>query len=166
MKIDGMTIEDILGMAVKTELEAHNFYKDLADKVANDHVKSKILSLAGDEMRHKRLMEEMYRKMIGKEPETLPTRGVPDILKAVASLQINDRTQVMHVLDMAMEAELAAAKFYNHGATISPDSKTRSVFEQLVHEEDGHYNYLAAEKSALTGDLYWFSINDSAMLEE
>ena len=166
MKIEDMKIEDILGMAVKTELEAHNFYSNLATKISHADVKKKVLSLASDEMRHKNIMENLYRKTLGKEPEVLPSKGVPDILKAISSLQIGDRTQVLQVLDMAIEAEATAAKFYQHGASISTDRKMRDIFEELEREEDGHFHYLTAERSSLSGDLYWFSISDSAMMEE
>ena len=108
----------------------------------------------------------MFRKVLGKEPQGSASKGVPDILRAIASLKIDDRTQVLGVLDMAIEAETTSAKFYQRGASIATDSKTRKLFEDLEAEEDGHFNYLVSEKSALTGDLYWFSISDSAMMEE
>jgi rubrerythrin len=166
MNIENMSIEDVLGMAVRTEMQAHNFYSNLAGKIGNLDVKKKILSLAADELRHKGIMEGLYRKTLGKEPNDLPSKGVPDILRAIAALQVNDKTQVLHVLDMAIEAEAIAAKFYHHGAQISTDTKMRMAFEELEREEDGHFNYLTSERGSLSGDLYWFSINDSAMMEE
>ena len=166
MRNEDLSMEDILGMAVRTELQAHNFYKNLAEKVANLDVKKKILSLAADELRHKEIMEGLYRKTLGKEPVDIPAKGVPDILRAIAALQISNKTQVLEVLDMAIEAEAIAAKFYHHGADISTDPKMRGIFEELEREEDGHFNYLTSERGMLSGDLYWFSINDSAMMEE
>lgn len=166
MQIEDMTLEDVLGMAVKTEIQGRKFYHMLSEKVQHPEVKKKLQSLADDEIRHERIMIEMFRKALGKEPTQLPEGGIPDIVKAITSMDINDRSQLLQVLEMAIEAELTAARFYHHGAGLTADPKTKKMFEQLEKEEDGHYNYLVAEKSALTGDLYWFSIGDSSLMEE
>jgi rubrerythrin len=166
MQIEKMTIEDILGIAVVTEMHGRKFYENLAEKISNQDVKRKIASFAEAEKRHQEIMENLYRSILGKEPGALPTHGVPDILKAISSLKVDNRTQVLQVLDMAIEAETTSAKFYQRGATLTTDPKTRRIFEELEKEEDGHFNYLVAEKAALSGDLYWFSISDSAMMEE
>jgi rubrerythrin len=166
MDIQNMSIEDILGLALATEIHGRKFYENLALKVSHPEVKRRISSLANDERRHQELMENLYRAVLKKEPQLLPAKGVPDILKAIASLQIDNKTQVLQVLDMAIEAEVIAAKFYQRGAAISTDPQTRKIFEELEREEDSHFQYLTAEKAALSGDLYWFSIGDSAMMEE
>ena len=166
MQIEKMTIEDILGVAAATELQGHRFYVNLAEKVQNPEVKRKIGTLAADEKRHLQVVEDLGKKVLGHEFRGPASKGVPDILKAIAALQINNKTQVLQVLDMAIEAETISAKFYQRGASLATDKITREVFEELEREEDAHFNYLVSEKSALSGDLYWFSISDSAMMEE
>ncbi len=166
MEIDKMTIEDILGMALATEIHGRMFYENLSEKISNPEVKRRIASLAQDEKRHQEMIENLYRTMLNRKPDSIPQRGVPDILKAIASLRVDDRTKVLQVLDMAIEAETTSAKFYHRGASLASDAITRRIFEELEKEEDGHFNYLVSEKAALSGDLYWFSISDSAMMEE
>ncbi|OGC92407.1 MAG: hypothetical protein A2W25_17020 [candidate division Zixibacteria bacterium RBG_16_53_22] len=166
MQIEKMTIEEILGIAAATELQGHRFYSNLSEKVQHPAVKQKIHSLAEDEKRHLKTVEDIYRKVLGREPQEPPAKGVPDIIRAIAALQINNKTQVLQVLDMAIEAETISAKFYHRGAALASDRKIREIFEELEREEDGHFNYLVSEKAALSGDLYWFSISDSAMMEE
>lgn len=166
MEIEKLTIEDILGMAVKTEIMGQKFYMELSEKVANPEVKKKIVSLAADEKRHERIVSDFYRQILGKEPENLPEKGVPDILKAIRAVNVTDKTQLLEVLDMAIEAEALSAKFYSRGARLTDDSRTRATFEELAAEEDGHFNYLMAEKSSLAGNPYWFSIGESGMMEE
>jgi rubrerythrin len=166
MKIEELTIEDILGMAVKTEVQGRRFYEGLSERISHPAVKIKIRSLADDEKRHQRIMEELYRQTLGKNPDDLPSKGVPDIIRAISALRVNDKTQVLQVLDMAIEAEIISAKFYHRGAVISTDPRLITIFGELEREEDGHFNYLVAEKAALSGNLYWFSITDSAMMEE
>jgi rubrerythrin len=166
MQIEKMTIEDILNMAAATEIQGVRFYTNLSEKVHSLPVKQKIRSLAQDEKRHLEVIEDLYRQVMGREPQAPATKGVPDIIRAIAALKIDDRTQVLQVLDMAIEGETIAAKFYHRGAALTADKKIREIFEELEREEDAHFNYLVSEKSALSGDLYWFSISDSAMMEE
>lgn len=166
MEIEKLTIEDILGLAVRTEIQGRKFYLELSEKVTNPDVKKKIISLADDEKRHERIVVDFYRKILGKEPQNLPDKGVPDIVEAIKSMNLTEKTELLKLLDMAMEAELLSAKFYDRGAKITEDPKTSRVFEELAAEEDGHYNMLAAEKSALSGDLYWFSREDPSIMEE
>jgi rubrerythrin len=166
MEIEKLTIEEILGMAVKTEIMGQKFYLELSGKVTNPEVKKKIVSLAADEKRHERIVSDFYRQILGKEPQNLPEKGVPDILKAIRSVDVTDKTQLLELLDMAIEAEALSAKFYARGAKLTSDSRTTRTFEQLAAEEDGHFDLLMAEKSALAGDLYWFSIGDTGVMEE
>lgn len=166
MEIEKLTMEDVLGMAVRTEIQGRKFYLELSEKVTNPTVKKKILSLAEDEKRHERIVCDFYRQILGKEPQNLPEKGVPDIVKAIRAMNITEKTDLMRILDMAIEAELLAAKFYDRGAKLTDDLKTSRVFEELAAEEDGHYNMLVAEKSALSGDLYWFSREDPTIMEE
>jgi rubrerythrin len=166
VNIEELSLEDILGMAVKTEIQGRKFYLSLAEKVSHPEAKKKIQSLADDEKRHERVMVDLYRKTLKREPRDLPDKGIPDIVKAIAGMNISEKSQLLQVIDMAIEAELVSARFYKRGAVISEDSRTKRVFEQLEKEEDGHYNFLVAEKSALSGDPYWFSMGDSAMMEE
>ncbi len=166
MKIEDMNLEEVLGLAVKTEIQGRKFYSMLSEMVTHPVVKKKIISLAEDEKRHERIMVELYRKTLGKEPKDLPEKGIPDIVGAISAMKIGDKSQLLQVLDMAIEAELVAARFYQRGATLTEDPKTIRIFEQLEKEEDGHYNFLVAEKAALSGDMYWFSMGESSMMEE
>lgn len=166
MKIDDMSIEKVLGMAVKTEIQGRKFYLKLSEKVSHPEAKKKIVSLARDEERHEAIIRGLYKKILGVEPDKLPDKGIPDIVKAISSMKVDDKSQVLQVLDMAIEAELLAAKFYQRGAVLTTDSKTREIFEELEGEEDGHYNLLVAEKASLSGDLYWFSMGESSLMEE
>ena len=166
MEIEKLTLEDILGMAVKTEIMGQKFYMELSEKISNQEVKKKVVQLAADEKRHQRIVCDFYRQILGKEPRDLPEEGMPDILKAIRSVDVTDKTQLLELLDMAIEAEALSAKFYARGARITEDPKVRMTFEELAAEEDSHFDYLSAEKSALAGDPYWFSIGDSGMMEE
>jgi len=47
-------------IAANREINAHNFYKGLADLYPKGPVKELLLRMAGEEMRHKEKMEYLY----------------------------------------------------------------------------------------------------------
>jgi len=77
MDIEKLTIEEVLGMAVKTEIQGRKFYLMLSEKVTNPEVKSKVISLAKDEERHEAMIRALYKEILGKEPDNLPEKGIP-----------------------------------------------------------------------------------------
>ena len=166
MDIEKMNIDEVLGMAARTEIQGRKFYLELAEKVVHPEVKKKLESLAADEERHEAIVRDLYKQTTGNELDELPEKGVPDIVRAIRDLNPNEKTQLLELIDMAIEAERIAAAFYGHGAKLTEDAATRKIFEEMEAEEDGHYNMLVAEKSALMGDNYWFDIGSAGMMEE
>jgi rubrerythrin len=166
MDIEKMDIEEVLGLAARTEIQGRKFYLELSQKVEHPEVKKKLESLAADEERHEAIVRELYKQTMGKELGEIPDKGVPDIVSAIRDMNPNKRTQLLELIDMAIGAERIAAAFYGRGVKLTDDPATRKIFEEMEAEEDGHYNMLIAEKSALLGDNYWFDIGSAGMMEE
>ena len=93
MEIKDLNLEDILGLAVKTEIQGRIFYSKLSEKVTHPEVKKKIISLAEDEKRHEKIMVDLYRNTLGREPRDLPEKGIPDIVGAISAMTVNDKSQ-------------------------------------------------------------------------
>jgi rubrerythrin len=55
-----MNSEEVFLIAANREINAHNFYKGLADLYPKGPVKELLLRMAGEEMRHKEKMEYLY----------------------------------------------------------------------------------------------------------
>ena len=52
--------EEVFLIAANREINAHNFYKGLADLYPKGPVKELLLRMANEEMRHKEKMEYLY----------------------------------------------------------------------------------------------------------
>ena len=52
------TIDDILDFAIENEIEAYEFYKDLASKMDNPKIRQVFLDFAAEEQGHRKLLEE------------------------------------------------------------------------------------------------------------
>jgi rubrerythrin len=158
-------IADILKLGIKTESDGHNFYVTLAQKITNNESKKKIQQLAQDEIRHEARLRKLYASYVGGEVGELPAKGLTVFENAFGNKKLSEADK-FRLIDLAMEAELESARFYKKGEGLASEKELREVFSELVAEEDGHYNLLAAERESLRGNLSWWSYDDTAMMEE
>lgn len=156
---------EILKVGIKTEIEGQNFYTTMAQKIKNPDVKKKVEMMAADEVIHEQRLRELYDKLIGGDTGQLPKHGM-NIFKDVFGDREMSEEDKFKFIDLAMESELKAAKLYKEGEDKASDAAVRNVFAELVAEEDGHYNMLAAEREALRGNVAWFSFDGQSMMEE
>ncbi|MFH2056376.1 MAG: ferritin family protein [bacterium] len=156
---------DILKVGIKTEIEGQNFYSRMAQKISHPETKKRVQQMAADEVVHERRLRELYDKVIGGDPADLPKTGLDIYQQAFGERDLTEADKFKFI-DLAMEAELDAARRYKKGEQATDDPAVAKVFAELVAEEDGHYNMLIAEKEALRGNIDWFSFGEQAMMEE
>jgi rubrerythrin len=77
-----------------------------------------------------------------------------------------ERTTEMEFINLAIEAELAATKYYREERELIDDPKFRKLFDRLAEEEHGHFEILQAEKEALSGNYSWFALGAGAEMED
>lgn len=156
---------EILKVGIKTEIEGQNFYSKMAQHITNAETKKRVQQMAADEVIHEKRLRELYDKVIGGDPSDLPREGMDIFSQAFGDRKLTEDDKFKFI-DLAMEAELDAARRYKKGEDAAEDPEVRKVFTELVAEEDGHYNMLMAEKESLRGNIDWFSFGDQAMMEE
>jgi rubrerythrin len=157
---------DILKKAIKGEEDGLQFYRLLAKRAANPDAKRKLEGLRDDEIRHKATLMGMYRKMVGGEIGKLPARGINALRKVFARGHLDTRKTEMDFILLAIEAELAATKFYREQQALMQEPEFVDIFDQLADEEHGHFELLQAEKDALSGNYNWFAYGDAAPMED
>ena len=159
-------IGDILKKAIKGEEDGLHFYSLLAEKSTNPEARRKLVGLRDDEVRHKLTLTAIYRKYVGGEIGKLPLHGINALRKVFAQGKLDNRKTEMEFINLAIEAELAATKYYREKKNTVDDAGFRDIFEQLADEEHGHFELLQAEKDALAGNYNWFAYGDSSPLED
>ncbi|MFQ6009461.1 MAG: ferritin family protein [Candidatus Zixiibacteriota bacterium] len=158
-------VADVLKRAIKSELDGFKFYDLLSKKVTNADAKRKLENLRDDETRHEKLLIDIFHRHIGGEIGPLPKEGLTPLAEVFHRGQLEERKSEMEFINLAIEAELAATKFYQQERDLLDDPKERGIFDQLAEEEHSHYELLMAEREALSGNYYWFSYNDSSPME-
>lgn len=159
-------IGDILKKAIKGEEDGLHFYSLLAERSTNPEARRKLERLRDDEARHKVTLTGLYRTYVGGEIGKLPARGINALRKVFAKGHLDNRKTEMDFINLAIEAELAATKYYREQKNLVDDAGFKDIFNQLADEEHGHFELLQAEKDALSGNYNWFAYGDSSPLED
>jgi len=158
-------VGDVLKMAIKGEQDGYYFYNLLAEKAVNKEAKRKLEGLRDDEGRHEQTLIQMYKKHVGGEIGELPAKGITALAEVFRKGHLEERKSEMEFINLAIEAELAATKYYQQERDLVDDALFRDIFDQLADEEHRHYELLMAEKEALSGNYYWFEYGDTSPQE-
>ena len=166
MAKDTMKGQQLLKEAVKSEMDGQRFYNYLANMATNNEAKRKLKNLAGDEVRHEKALRSIYLKIYGEKLTEVPAKGVGVLSAFFDKPEGRENMTEMQYIDMAIEAELAATKYYKEEAKDAANDEFKKIFEGMAAEEFSHYELLQAEKDALSGNYSWFAYGDSAPMEE
>lgn len=151
---------EALSVAIYNEQSAFDFYTRLSDVIKNQSGKEKFKFLAADEKRHRELLENHHKKVTGGKQFPFDPNRVKKI-----QVDIRDNTTASEALDIGIKAEKEAYEFYSKSTAEAKDRQAKKMFLMLAEQEDRHYNILTAEKQALMGQFYWFSLDTPGIME-
>jgi len=159
-------MDALLKTAIKGEVDGYTFYNLMAEQSKNPEAKRRLENLRDDEKRHKAILTDLYKKHVGGEIGQLPEHGLGALATVFEKGKLKDIKTEMEYINLAIEAELAATKFYSESAEKIDDPVMKGILENLSEEENSHYDILMAEKQAMGGNYYWFSTGEGAPLED
>ncbi|MCR4404182.1 MAG: ferritin family protein [Candidatus Acetothermia bacterium] len=134
------TALEALGIAIKSEVHAAEVYGRLLGMVKNRALRERLAFLKGEEERHRRLLEELYKKSFPEVELALPERSLVPM-----ELVMKEEITVPELLKLAMEAERQSERFYQEMAAKTKDSSGKTLLAYLGKMEHGHYELLASE---------------------
>ena len=112
-------------------------------KVKNAFLKDRLTFLAGEEAKHKMILEEVWHKKFPGVGGILPDKSpvpMPEIKVWDENMPISD------VLTSAMEAEDAAREFYKAMADKVEETETKHMLTYLSKMEAMHFRILEEER--------------------
>jgi len=142
------TDDEILELAISREIEAHDLFLELAERVREPQIQSLLRELAQEELEHKHKLElEIIKsgRVVRETDETaVPSRG--HILSNTnESLDMDYKD----VLMLAIEKEDASFRMYVGLVSNVRDEKSREVLLALAEEEVKHKLRFQAEYELL-----------------
>lgn len=159
-------IAALLKQAIKSEIDGFTFYDLLSKETSNEEVKRRLENLRNDESRHRAILIDLFKKHIGGELGALPSEGVSPLEAAFNVDKLKKFNSEVEYINLAIDAELAATKFYKESADAVDDSEFKKILMELSDEENGHYEWLMAEREALAGNYFWFSTGGTSPMED
>lgn len=149
------TLVEIIGLAIRSEEDAADFYGRMSKLIKNELVRKKYESLAKEEVGHRHMLVELYKKMTG---ETLPPPGIPGKPQTAEagepSMTVNS---IEELLNFAISRERKAFEFYQTAARRVANDNARRVFEHLSGIERGHETLLKSELESYLKNKNWYA---------
>ncbi len=134
--MDQNRYQDILKAAIQNEIEANLFYRQVAEKVDNDHLKQMFLTFAEEERKHRQILEGLR----DDETVAMDFARVPDfhVAETVDEPSLSVEMKPADAIALAMKKEEAAMKHYTALADASTDPGQQKIFLQLAAMERQH----------------------------
>ena len=159
---DNLTAIEAIGLGIRSEEDAAEFYGSISKKMKNALVKSRFESLARDEMGHRKLLVDLYKKSTGEDVPSSKIPGQPQTAEQ-GGVAI-DIDSMEEVIKYAITRENDAEKFYRKIAEKSKDISGKRTFEYLAEIEHGHGAMLETELEIYLKDRDWYADNPDIQL--
>lgn len=130
------SVEAALDFAIGKEIDARDFYTDLAGRMDRDDMKAVFLEFAREEDGHRAKLEAVKKGQHLKPAE----RKIQDLKIGdyLIDVEPHDNMTYQEALILAMKAEKAAYKLYSDLAAQSADTTLQELFLGLAQEEAKH----------------------------
>lgn len=142
MSIDrNLTTLEILGIAIKSEIESVKLYERMKEKSMNPDLAGKLDFLISQEKRHEDILREAYEKKFPEVSLELPPRSIVPPIEGLLSRDAS----LKELFEAAMKAEKLSEDFYKELAGRTKDSGGKSLLLHLAAMELSHHSILEAE---------------------
>ncbi|MEW6348357.1 MAG: ferritin family protein [Thermodesulfobacteriota bacterium] len=130
------SVDEVLDFAIGQEVDAANFYTDLAGKVQREWMKKIFLGFAEEEKGHKRKLEgvKQGKKLLSVEKKVLDLKIGDYLVDAPAATDLD----YQQALVLAMKKEKKAFMMYSQLAEMADDGELKNLFAGLAQEEAKH----------------------------
>jgi len=128
--------DDILRRAIEGEIEAAEFYANVAEKSQNTYIRDLFLSFSKEEKKHQQILEGFRQDPSG----AVTFEKVPDfhVSETVDAPSLSMDMKPADAIALAMKKEEAAMQQYSALAEVSSDPNRKKLFLELSAMERGH----------------------------
>lgn len=137
-----LTALEALGIAIRSEIDAQDLYKELADKCKNDLFKEKLLILHKEEKKHQVILENLHRQLFSEVELKIPAT---ETIKKKVFGEIQRPEKISDILKYAIDLERKSREFYLDCADLVQDLSGKRMFRFLADMEFNHQMILANE---------------------
>lgn len=144
-----LSMAEVIDQAIAREQESYELYDTLSGRVADAASRDTLHFMAGEELKHKEMLQRYKRGEMGSE--VLPLRAAADarVVEALGAPDIAGPVQHKDIFLFAAGREKAAHEFYQRMAELQPPGTLQTMLyafaaEELRHKEKVEYLYCNA----------------------
>jgi len=151
---------DIVEVAIRIEENGVNFYKFAEQLAKQQEAKELFAHLADEEVKHKKIFEEIFAKMEKSSPPesyegeySAYLRSYVDnniiFTKEAMDKELSKVTDTIAAFDFAIRRELDSILYYHEIKKLVPAAQHGTI-EQIIEEERKHFSMLTEMKKRFT----------------
>lgn len=157
MAIDkSLTAWQVLGVAIRSEIDAAAFYARLQGKVKNVLLVQKLKFLALEEEHHQRILERLLGQKYPDKPRDVPASS----LMPPIGVTLGAEPGVPALFEAALQAEVTAEAYYNEAAERVEDEAGRKILAYLGRVERSHQAMIKAELELIQKFPDYYDVED------
>jgi len=141
------SINDILDLAIATEIKAHELYTEMAAKAKSPWMRRALEGVARQEQQHRAKLEAVKAGKIALEREKVGDLGIADTLEDVKPKAGMDYREF---LAFAIKKENTSHNLYARLASIFSEPQLSDLFNKLAEEEADHKRRFEVQYESLT----------------
>jgi len=146
----------VLGVAIRSEVDAAAFYNRLQAKVKNVLLVQKLKFLALEEEHHKKMLERLLGQRYPDKPMDVPDSS----LMPPIGVSLPAEPAVPALFEAALEAEETAEAYYNEAGERAEDDGSRRILAYLGRVERSHQAMIKAELDLIRKFPDYYSVED------
>lgn len=146
----------ILGVAIRSEVDAAAFYTRLQGKVKNVLLVQKLKFLALEEEHHRKIL----KRLLGQKYPDQPTDVPESSLMPPIGVSLPDDPAVPALFEAALQAEETAEAYYNEAAERVEDGAGRKILSYLGRVERSHQAMLKSEIDLIRQFPDYYEVED------
>jgi len=157
-----------IGIAIKMETDAINFYKEASKKAIHSVGKKMFLTIAEDEKRHLDMLNHILKGLDIKIKDVSPMKNIKTVfeeMKDEMMHKVEATTDELEAFKIAMKMEKEGIEFYKKAASGAKTDKEKSLFERLIKEEQQHYDIFANTYFFLSDTGNWFMWEEHSIVD-
>lgn len=155
-------------IAVKMETDAIKFYKEASEKTAHSVGKKMFLTVAEDEKRHLDMLSGIFKGLNVTIKDFSPMKNIKTVFETMKDKmmqRVEATTDELEAFKIAMKMEKEGIEFYKKAAVGTKIENEKILFEQLVKEEQQHYDIFANTHFFLSDTGNWFMWEEHSIVD-
>lgn len=152
----------VLGVAIRSEVDAAAFYTRLQARVKNLLLVQKLKFLALEEEHHRKILERLLGQRYPDKPRDVPEAS----LMPPIGVALPPDPAVPELFQAALKAEEMAEAYYNDAAARVEDEAGRKILAYLGRVERSHQAMIKSELDLIVRFPDYYNVEDFHIGEE